>query len=136
LGGGTDRALALATLPGLVVLNHELTSLYRGARNTANVQRMFASLNFGMMVSSRWGQVPLAVERACSWLDIFCQQGASEGLGDDPNDAGAVAIASAFERRINGLCIRPRSGTFRHCGATGRYRCSHEPIRSRLWTKT
>jgi hypothetical protein len=67
------------------------------------------------MVASPWGEVPIAVQRACAWLDIFCQAGAPEGFGDDPNDAGAVAIATAFERRIDRLCIRPWLAVLRRC---------------------
>jgi lysophospholipase L1-like esterase len=117
LGGGTYRTLALTTVQLLVVLNRELTSLYGGAGNTADVQQEFRSLDLNTMVSSPWGEVPIAVDRACSWLDIVCQPGSPEGFGsgDDPNDAGAVAIASAFERRIDGLCIRPESGLFTRC---------------------
>ncbi len=115
LAGGTYRTLALTTLAGLVVLNRELTSLYGGPRNTANVQHRFRSLALGMMVPSPWGTVPLAVARACAWLDIFCQPGAPEGFGDDPNNAGAVAIASAFEQRIRSLCVRRRRGLLRRC---------------------
>jgi lysophospholipase L1-like esterase len=115
LGGGTSRALALTTLRGLVVLNRELDSLYGGAENTANVQGQFGSLDLTTMVPSPWGEVPIAVDRACSWLHVFCHAGAREGFGDVPNDAGAVAITSAFERRIDELCVRPRAGLFTRC---------------------
>jgi lysophospholipase L1-like esterase len=115
LGGGAFRALALTTLRSLVVLNRHLTSLYGGARKTANVQGIFHSTDLRTMVVSPWGEVPIAVQRACAWLDIFCQAGAPEGFGDDPNNAGAVAIAMAFERRISRLCIRRRSGVLRRC---------------------
>lgn len=120
LAPGPPRALALATLPGLVILNRELTSLYGGPSKTANVQGIFRSTDLETIVPSPWGAIPLDVERACSWLDIFCQAGAPEGFGDDPNNAGAVAIATAFERRIDRLCVARRSGTFRRCGARAR----------------
>lgn len=115
LAGGALRSLAFSSLRSLVVLNHELISLYGGARNTADVQGAFRSLDFRHRVLSPWGKVPIAVQRACSWLDIQCQQGVEEGFGDDPNDAGAAAIASAFERRIDRLCVRRRSPILGRC---------------------
>jgi hypothetical protein len=115
LAGGTSRSLGLSTLSSLVVLNRELTSLYGGARNTANVQGIFRSTDLKTMVASQWGEIPIAVQRACSWLDIYCQAGAPEGFGDDPNDAGAVAIATAFERRLDRLCVRRTSPVLKRC---------------------
>lgn len=100
LGGGPLRAFALGTLPGLHALNSELTSLYGGARKTADVQGKFQATNFKKFVGSRWGRVPIAVQRACAWLNIICAPGEPEGLGQDPNSAGAVAIAAAFEQTI------------------------------------
>ena len=100
LGRGAPRAQALATLPGLRLLNRELVALY-GSRRTADVQGTFRSLNFSSRVASPWGLVPPAVARACTWLDISCHVGAAEGFGDDPNFAGAAAIAGAFERLID-----------------------------------
>lgn len=44
-----------------------------------------------------------------------CHQGAPEGGGDDPNTAGAAAIASAFEHTIHGLCARKSSAILRQC---------------------
>jgi hypothetical protein len=87
-------------LPGLRRLNHELTVLY-GPRHTADVQGTFRSLNFRSRVASPWGFVPPAVARACAWLDIGCHAGAPEDFGDDPNQAGAAAIAGAFNRVID-----------------------------------
>ncbi len=103
LAGGTWRRLALSTLPGLLALNQELTSLYGGARRTADVQGAFHSTDFKTRVASQWGRVPIAVQRACTWLVIECHRNAPEGFGDDPSGAGAVAIAAAFERRIGAL---------------------------------
>jgi lysophospholipase L1-like esterase len=103
LAGGAGRSLTRATTPGLLALNHELTSLYGGAKTTADVQGAFAATDFKKIVPSPWGAIPIAVKRACSWLDITCRAGAPEGFGDDPNPIGAAVIASAFERRIGVL---------------------------------
>jgi lysophospholipase L1-like esterase len=100
LAGGVPRERALATLPGLRRLNRELVSLY-GARRTADVEDTFRSFDFASRVASPWGRVPPAVARACAWLDIRCHEGAAEGFGDDPDLAGAGAIARAFERVID-----------------------------------
>jgi hypothetical protein len=100
LAGGAPRTRALATLPGLRLLNRELAALY-GPQRTADVQGTFRSFNFHSRVASPWGRVPPAVARACAWLDITCHPGATEGFGDDPNLAGAAAIAGAFERLID-----------------------------------
>ena len=106
LAGGAARSSALATTPGLLALNRELTSLYGGPKKTADVQGAFKATDFTTIVASRWGRIPIAVSRACSWLDIFCHNGAMEGFGDDPNFTGAAKIASAFERTIG--VLRPR----------------------------
>ena len=106
LAGGAARSSALATTPGLLALNRELTSLYGGPKKTADVQGAFKATDFRTIVASRWGRIPIAVNRACSWLDIVCHNGAIEGFGDDPNFTGAAKIASAFERTIG--VLRPR----------------------------
>ena len=106
LAGEPARSLTLATTPGLLALNHELTRLYGGPKKTANVQGAFRATDFTTMVPSRWGTIPIAVKRACSWLDIVCNTGALEGFGDDPNLTGAAKIAIAFERTIG--VLRPR----------------------------
>ena len=103
LASGPARSLTLATTPGLLALNHELASLYGGAKKTADVQGAFKATDFKTMVPSRWGTIPIAVERACSWLDIVCNKGALQGFGDDPNLTGAAMIALAFERTIGVL---------------------------------
>ncbi len=99
LAGGATQAAALATIPGAVNLNNLLTSLY-GASRTADVQGAFAVTNTTTLVSSPWGTVPIDVSDACQWLDITCMTGQVEGFGDDPNDAGQVQIAQAFENII------------------------------------
>jgi hypothetical protein len=120
LAPGAPRALALSTVATLVALNQELTSLYGGPANTADVQRIFHATDFTTIVSSPWGEVPIAVDRACEWLDIGCQVGSPGFFGDDPNNAGAVAIATVFEQRINRLCISRAAGVFTRCGHRGR----------------
>jgi lysophospholipase L1-like esterase len=105
LGGGSYRDTALSTLPGLRTLNDELRTLYGGAKWTADVEGVFRSYDFDTIVSSPWGDVPIAVQRACAWLDITCTPGQPEGFGDDPNEDGAVVIAREFERTIG---KRPR----------------------------
>ena len=106
LAGGGYRDLALSTVPGLVVLNKLLTKLYGGPARTADVEGAFRSTDLDTMVASRWGTVPVAVARACSWLDITCVPGQPEGFGDDPNERGAAVIAHAFERKIDAIIRR------------------------------
>jgi len=103
LAGGSYQTLALDTLPFLTSINANLTSLYGGASMTANVQGAFKSTNDTKMVQSRWGKVPIDVDRACSWLDITCHVGSTESFGDDPNVKGQKKIAKAFEHTIGTL---------------------------------
>lgn len=102
LAGGAARALALATIPVATALNGELSSLY-GPSSTADVQDVFRTADDTTLVRSRWGQVPVDVDRACSWLWIVCRPGHEEGFADDPTSAGQVHIAAAFERTIGRL---------------------------------
>jgi lysophospholipase L1-like esterase len=106
LAGGSYRDLALSTVPGLVELNKLLTKVYGGSAKTADVEGAFRSTDLDTMVASRWGTVPVAVARACSWLDIVCAPGQPEGFGDDPNEKGAKVIARAFERKIDAIIRR------------------------------
>lgn len=99
LAGGSTQAVALSTIAGAVTLNTALTSLY-GSSDTADVQNAFAVTDSTTLVSSPWGTVPVDVNDACQWLDITCTPGQPEGFGDDPNVAGQVQIAQAFERII------------------------------------
>jgi lysophospholipase L1-like esterase len=108
LAGGFFRSFALATVPGGVALNRELTTLYGGTKNTADVQGTFKATDLTTTVSSQWGMVPIAVKRACSWLDIVCHAGAPETFGLDPNPTGEAKIAAAFEQKIGALPA-PRS---------------------------
>jgi lysophospholipase L1-like esterase len=114
LAGGTYRELALSTLPGLRALNADLTSVYGGVATTADVEGAFQVYDFDTMTNSLWGRVPVAVERACSLLNITCHEGAPEDFGDDPNLRGARVIAQEFEKKIDLLCLR-RHRAFRRC---------------------
>ena len=104
LSGGSLRQQALSTIPQVVALNNDLDSLF-GPNNTADVQGAFSVTDSSDLISSPWGIAPVDVVTACSWLDIQCP-----GFGgDDPNDEGAVHIATAFERvmdsQLSGLLI-------------------------------
>ena len=103
LAGGSVRTLALGTLPIVARLNTELVSLYGGPSVTADVTDAFKTSNDTSLVDSPWGKVPIDVDRACSWLDITCHKGASEGFGDDPNISGQKTIAAVFEHTIGKL---------------------------------
>jgi lysophospholipase L1-like esterase len=102
LAGGAARTLALDSLSVVDTLNRELDSLY-GASSTAGVARAFTTDDDSTFVDSPWGSVPVDVDRACSWLDITCQAGQTEGFGDDPNVPGQREIADAFEITIGDL---------------------------------
>jgi lysophospholipase L1-like esterase len=127
LAGGPFRSFALSTVSVGKALNRELTALFGGAKKTADVQGAFRSTDLTTVVSSRWGDVPIAVKRACSWLDIQCHPGAPAGFGLDPNAVGEVAIASAFERAIGRLCPPGRLAAH---GGCGRKLAAHRPRRS------
>jgi len=103
LAGGAVRTLALGSLPIVASLNTELDSLYGGPSVTADVTDAFKTTNDTSLVDSPWGKVPIDVDRACSWLDITCHKGATEGFGDDPNIPGQKTIAGVFEHTIGKL---------------------------------
>lgn len=115
LAGGPFRSFALSTVSAGEALSRELTAIYGGAKQIADVQGAFRSTDLGTVVPSQWGDVPIAVDRACSWLDIQCHQGAPEGFGLDPMPAGELAIASAFERAIGPVCDPAPSPAPQHC---------------------
>lgn len=115
LAGGSARSFAIATVSALQTLNQELTRLYGGARNTADVQSAFAATDLTTIVQSPWGNIPIAVQRTCAWLDVQCQQAGPEGFGDDPNNVGAAVIATAFEHTIDQRCTRRGSAIFKRC---------------------
>ncbi|MHB8220920.1 MAG: SGNH/GDSL hydrolase family protein, partial [Acidimicrobiales bacterium] len=104
LGGGSNRVSAVASTPYLVHLNNVLTATYAGTGvPVADVGSAMQSTDMSTSVPSPWGNVPVAVTRACSLLDIGCAVGQPESFGDDPNVAGAAVIAQAFEKTISTL---------------------------------
>ena len=106
LAGGAARFSTLATTPGLLALNRELTSLYGGPKKTADVQGAFKATDFTTIVASRWGTNPDRCQPGVLVARHLLPHGAIEGFGDDPNLTGAAKIASAFERTIG--VLRPR----------------------------
>jgi len=104
LAPGAGRALALAAVAAVRRLSNDMDErLAAASMPVANVEGAFDSNDMGRFVSSPWGRVPVAVDRACQLLDITCRAGVVEGFGDDPNDAGAVVIARTFEHVIGVL---------------------------------
>ena len=103
-GPGSTRTLALQAMAGVATLNKDMTAVYaKVSAPAADVATAFQSSDMTHLVSSPWGRIPVAVDRACALLDITCHRGAAEGFGDDPNDSGAVVIAHAFEKTIGTL---------------------------------
>ena len=103
LADGTARSRATGSVPYLLTLNDLLAKTYGAAGDRiADVQDAFQSSDLSRYVSSPWGQVPVAVERACTLLDMSCRVG-QQTLGTDPSPAGAKVIAEAFERVIGVL---------------------------------
>ena len=104
LAAGTGRSLAVAAVAGVGLLSKSMAQAYQAeASPTADVQGAYRSADLTHFVASRWGRVPVSVANACALLDIVCHQGSFIGYGDDPNYAGAVVIAHAFERAIGRL---------------------------------
>jgi hypothetical protein len=104
LASGQGRSIATAAAAGLRLLSQTMGRAYAGASMPmADVLGAFRSSDLTDLVNSRWGRVPIAVVRACTLLDIVCHRGSFIGFGDDPNDAGAMVIAHAFERVIGHL---------------------------------
>jgi hypothetical protein len=104
LDPGTGRSLAVAAVAGVGLLSKTMGQAYRAEGSSmADVQQAYHSADLAHFVSSRWGRVPAAVVSACTLLDIACHQGSLIGYGDDPNNAGAVVIAHAFEQAIGRL---------------------------------
>lgn len=91
---------AIAIIP---ILNTDLKQVYSEAGSpVADVYKAFRTSDMNL-VRSPWGRVPLAVKKACTLLDYVpsCQQGQTTSVfGTDPNDAGAVVIAQAFDKVI------------------------------------
>lgn len=107
--GPGARPLILQTVFGQQVLNNLLEQTYAEfGVPVADVDAAFHSTDLTTIVSSEWGDVPLAVERACTLLDITCIVGQPERFGDDPNVEGATLIAETFESLI-GRVARPKA---------------------------
>jgi len=101
LAGGADRTAAVGSVSLLTQLNSLLSGAYEAAgAQVADVQNAFQSTDLSTTVASAWGQIPIAVEEACTLLDITCRAGQTEGFGDDPNPGGGEVIARAFESTI------------------------------------
>jgi len=94
-------------VPELSLFNQVVDQVY-GLQDmpVADVAGAFDETDLSDLVTSPWGQVPVAVDKACTLLDITCTQGQLEGFGDDPDAAGAGVIAQAFEQVI-GPMITP-----------------------------
>jgi lysophospholipase L1-like esterase len=100
LAGGSARSTATGSVPYLVTLNNLLAKTYGTAGDrVADVQGAFQSTDLSIYVSSPWGQVPVAVEQACTLLDMSCGVG-EQTIGTDPSPAGAKVIAQAFNTTI------------------------------------
>jgi hypothetical protein len=111
LAPGSGRSLALAAIAGVSLLSKTMAQAYRAeAMPIADVQGAYRSADVTHFVRSPWGRVPVAVANACSLLDIVCHRGSFIGYGDDPNQAGAVVVARAFEKAI-GRLRSPKSDT-------------------------
>ena len=101
LAGGAAQTTAVQTVSALSTFNGVLSQIYsQFGVQVADVFGAFQTSDLTDMVSSQWGTVPVAVNDACTWLDITCTAGQSEGFGDDPNVTGAAVIAGAFEKVI------------------------------------
>ncbi len=98
VAGGSGQSFAASSVAELALFNQTLGAAYGGEGvPVADVADAFESNDMTDMVSSPWGQVPVAVDKACTLLDITCTVGQLEGFGDDPDVAGATVIADAFE---------------------------------------
>lgn len=104
LGPKGARSEAMLGVSTVSQLDQAMDETYTAALSPiVNVQAAFDSTDMTHFVNSKWGRVPIAVAKACSLIDIGCEKGASELFGDDPNLAGAVVIAHAFEKSIGHL---------------------------------
>jgi lysophospholipase L1-like esterase len=111
LAGGSTQVEANLSVSIVSNLNSLLAGAYQQVEApVADVESAFDTTDLTDMVSSPWGEVPIAVDKACSLLDITCTAGQTEGFGDDPNDDGAKVIAQTFEQTI-GSAINPVTTT-------------------------
>jgi lysophospholipase L1-like esterase len=103
-GPGPYRTLTNEAIAGVATLNTDMEHVYaKAAVPVAHVATAYKSGDMTHYVSSSWGRIPVAVDRACMLLDITCHRNAPEGFGDDPNNPGAVVIAHTFEHAIGSL---------------------------------
>ncbi len=101
VGGGSLQNAAIQSVSTVDTIDSFLGSIYgRSSDKFADVESAFRTTDLTDVVSSPWGQVPVAVNNACSWLDIGCSPGQPEGFGDDPDGTGATVIAQTFEQVI------------------------------------
>jgi len=111
LAGGSEQSFAIGSVAELTLFNQVLDQAFAGEDvPVADVATAFQITDLTDMVSSPWGTVPVAVDKACTLLDITCAVGQPEGFGDDPVPAGATVIAHAFEQTI-GNTISPTTTT-------------------------
>jgi hypothetical protein len=98
---GPAQALLADSVTAIQLLNGDLGAVYGQAGSPiADVFDAFRTSQMSQMVPSFWGRVPLAVKKACTLLAITCTKGQPEGFADDPNLAGAVVIAHAFDKAV------------------------------------
>ncbi|MDR3648508.1 MAG: SGNH/GDSL hydrolase family protein [Acidimicrobiales bacterium] len=111
LAGGSEQSFAVGSVAELTLFNQVLDQAFADEDvPVADVATAFQITDLTDMVSSPWGTVPVAVDKACTLLDITCTVGQPEGFGDDPVPAGATVIAHAFEQTI-GTTISPTTTT-------------------------
>jgi hypothetical protein len=102
--GTASRSGAISSVTSVSRLDAAMGAAYKKTLSrVADVEAAFQATDMTQLVKSQWGKVPVAVRQACTLLDIQCQKGQSEGFGDDPDNAGAVVIAQAFEKTIGKL---------------------------------
>ncbi len=98
LAGGAVQEEAALSVSLVTQLNSLLAGAYQAVgAPVADVASAFEITDLTDMVSSPWGTVSVAVDKACTLLDITCTVGQLEGFGDDPVIAGADLIAQTFE---------------------------------------
>lgn len=98
--GPSARPLVMQTVFGQQLLNQQLARTYaKFGVPVANVQDAVRSTDMTTMVASKWGRVPVAVQQACTLLNITCPPVVVR-LENDPNVAGAAIIAEQFELTI------------------------------------
>jgi len=111
LAGGSLQSFATGSVAELGLFNQVLDQAFADQSvPVADVATAFQETDLTDMVPSPWGTVPVAVDKACTLLDITCAVGQPEGFGDDPVIPGATVIAQTFEQTI-GPTISPTTTT-------------------------